>query len=108
MGEKEVILKKLERFGKEISQELKVDKLLFFGSRARGEAHQDSDIDLLIVSSSFQRVKSFKRAIKLYDYWDLDYPVDFLCLTPQEFTKKKKQIGTIRQAVKEGITIPAG
>ena len=107
MGKKENIIAQLQEFGKSVSKELTVDKLLFFGSQATGKARKDSDIDLLIVSSNFRRVKPFKRAVKLYDYWHLDYPVDFLCLTPEEFTKKKKLIGTIQQAVKEGIEIKA-
>lgn len=108
MGEKEIILKKLIEFGREISSEISVQTILFFGSRATGKAHRDSDIDLLIVSKDFGKMKPFRRAVQLYDYWNLDYPVDFLCLTPREFSKKKKQIGTIQQAVKEGILIKAG
>jgi predicted nucleotidyltransferase len=30
-----------------------VQQVILFGSHARGEAHEDSDIDLLIVSSDF-------------------------------------------------------
>ncbi len=108
MGKKEIIIKGLERFGKNISKEFKVDYFLFFGSQARGNPHKDSDIDLVIVSPTFQKQKFFKRAVKLYDYWDLDYPVDFLCLTPEEFEKKKKEVGIIQDAVREGIEIKTG
>lgn len=41
----------------------------------------------------------------MYDYWDLRYPVDFLCYTPEEFKKLSKQITTVREAVKEGVVI---
>ena len=41
----------------------------------------------------------------MYDYWNLDYPVDFLCYTPEEFEKKKKEISIVKEAVKEGIDI---
>lgn len=107
MGKNTTIIEGLIEFRKSLSKEIKVNQLLFFGSRATGKYKPDSDIDLLIVSNSFKNIKPFKRAIKLYDYWTLDYPVDFLCLTPQEFIKKKKQVGTIQQAVKEGIGIKA-
>ena len=108
MGKDTAIITKLKEFRRNISKEIKVDELLFFGSRATGKYKAESDIDLLIVSNNFKREKSFKRAVRLYDYWDLDYPVDFLCLTPGEFTKQKKMIGTVQQAVKEGIGIKAG
>lgn len=107
MGKKETIIKQLEQFEKNISKEFKVDHFLFFGSRARGKYHKDSDIDLVIVSPTFRKQKFFKRAVKLYDCWNLDYPVDFLCLTPEEFEIKRKQIGVIQEAVREGIEIKA-
>jgi hypothetical protein len=31
--------------------------------------------------------------------------MDILCYTPEEFEKKKKQIGIVRTAVEEGIEI---
>ena len=49
-------------------------------------------IDLVIVSPKFTKLNFFKRGAKMYDYWDLDYPVDFLCYTPKEFNKFKKQM----------------
>ena len=107
MGKDTAIIEGLIEFRKSVSKEIKVNQLLFFGSRATGKYKPDSDIDLLIVSNSFKNIKPFKRAIKLYDYWTLDYPVDFLCLTLKEFTRKRKQIGTIQQAIKEGIEIKA-
>ena len=41
----------------------------------------------------------------MYDYWSLKYPVDFLCYTPEEFNKLKKQITIVREAVENGIEI---
>ncbi len=105
MGKKESILKGLVRFKNDASKDIKIKQLLFFGSRAVGRPHRDSDIDLVIVSDNFKKIKPFKRAIKLYDYWNLDFPVDFLCLTPQEFEKKKREVGIIQEAVKKGIVI---
>jgi len=41
----------------------------------------------------------------MYDYWNLNYPVDFLCYSPEEFNKLKKQITIVRGAVENGIEI---
>ena len=41
----------------------------------------------------------------MYDYWNLNYPVDFLCYTPKEFNKLKNQITIVREAVRDGIEI---
>ena len=79
--------------------------MIFFGSRATGRFNKDSDIDLVIVSPKFKRLNFFKRGAKMYDYWNLNYPVDFLCYTPEEFNKLKKQITIVREATKKGVEI---
>ena len=79
--------------------------MFLFGSYATGKTRKWSDVDLVIVSPKFRKKKSYQRARRLYDYWDLKYPVDFLCYTPEEFNKLKKQITIVKQAVETGIEI---
>ncbi len=105
MGRRKTILENLKKFKGNLKKRIDVNRIIFFGSRASGRPHRDSDIDLLIVSKNFRDKKFRYRATGFYDYWDLDYPVDFLCYTPEEFNKLKKQITIVRQAVKEGIEI---
>ena len=83
----------------------KIEKLFFFGSRAYGKPHKYSDIDLIVVSKNFRGKGLLDRAPKLYMQWNMDYPVDFLCYTPKEFNKLKKQVTIVREAVREGIEI---
>ena len=82
-----------------------VSTMVLFGSRAWGKPHKDSDVDLLIVSPTFRKKRWIERGLHLYDHWNLDYPVDFLCYTPEEFERLKKGIILVHQAVKEGIEI---
>ena len=105
MDKRENLIKKLKIFRKNINKEIPISKILFFGSFAKGKPHKWSDIDLIIVSSKFRDKKTYKRARKLYDYWDLDHPVDFLCYTPEEFNRLKKQFTVVREAVRKGIEI---
>ncbi|MBI2522957.1 nucleotidyltransferase domain-containing protein [Candidatus Woesearchaeota archaeon] len=105
MDTKKDLIKKLKIFRESASKQVPINKMLFFGSYAKGKPHKWSDIDLIVVSSKFEKRKSFKRARKLYDYWDLDYPVDFLCYTPKEFNRLKKQFTAVREATKNGIEI---
>lgn len=105
MDKKKSIIKLLKKFKSTTNKELPIKKMYLFGSRAKGRAHRWSDIDLVIVSDKFRRLKFRKRATKMYDYWNIEYPVDFLCYTPQEFNKLKNQITIVREAVKEGIEI---
>ena len=105
MGRKDVIMEGLQAFKIGIDKDFPVKKMIFFGSRVRGEENEDSDIDLIIVSDEFKSLNFIKRAAKMYDCWDMDYPVDFLCFTPEEFEKKIKGVTIVSEAVKEGIEI---
>jgi len=106
MGKESDEIKKLLRnFKRRIKQKIILDRLILFGSRARGTAKENSDIDLIIVSKDFENQKSFRRPAKFYVDWDYDYDTDIICLTPNELEIKKKQIGIIKTAVKEGILI---
>jgi len=105
MGRKKHIIDSLEEFKKETEKSMPISKIIFFGSRATGKARKYSDVDMIVVSPEFGDMKFRERATRMYDYWNLDYPVDFLCYTPEEFEKKKTGIGIIHEAVKAGIEI---
>lgn len=105
MDKRKNLIKKLETFRNAVNNEIPIAKMLLFGSYAKGKSRKWSDVDLIVVSSKFRKKKSFQRARRLYDYWNLKYPVDFLCYTPEEFNKLKKQITIVREAVETGIEI---
>ena len=86
-------------------KDISLTKLILFGSRAEGKKGRDTDVDLLVVSDAFKKLDFFQRGAKMYDYWNLNYPVDFLCYTPEEFKKLKNQITIVREAVEHGIEI---
>ncbi|MFH1801287.1 MAG: nucleotidyltransferase domain-containing protein [archaeon] len=104
MGKEEYI-RILKKFKEKLKGKIKVEKMILFGSRAVGDNRKDSDIDLLIVSSSFNGKNFFDRVKKMYNYWDLDYAVDFLCYTPEEFEKLSKKISIVTEALKTGVEI---
>lgn len=105
MGNKGNILEKLKEFKEKLKRNFSVEKIIFFGSRAKGKPTKDSDVDLIIVSKKFNGKKFRERPIGFYDYWNLDYAVDFLCYTPEEFEQLKGQVSIVSQAIKEGIEI---
>lgn len=105
MDSEKVILKKLKLFKDKLKRNFNVSKIILFGSRAMGNFHEDSDVDLIVVSEDFKGKKFRYRSIGFYDYWDLGYPVDFLCYTPEEFEKFKGQVTIVREAVENGIEI---
>lgn len=105
MDRKKALIKELKEFARALSRDYRIKKMVLFGSQAAGKIKKNSDVDLLIVSESFNEKRRLERAPPLYLRWDLDYPVDFICLTPQEFERKKKHIGIVQEAMREGIEI---
>lgn len=79
--------------------------VLVFGSRARGEALAESDLDLLVVSEHFRGIPFLERASTLLADLDLRFPVDVLCYTPEEFARKRRELGIVSLAVEEGIAL---
>lgn len=105
MDRKTIIKRKLKDFKDLVNKDFPVSKMYLFGSMATGKPHRNSDIDLIIVSPKFRKLNFFKRGASMYNYWNLRYPVDFLCYTPEEFNKLKGQITIVREAVRDGIVI---
>lgn len=105
MGGREYIINNIKKFAEKVNKEFKIERIIFFGSRTRNRYSKDSDIDLIIVSNNFVGLDFFERVSKMYNYWDLDYAVDFLCYTQKEFDNLKKKISIIGNAIKEGIKI---
>jgi predicted nucleotidyltransferase len=79
--------------------------VLVFGSRARGEALAESDLDLLVVSDRFAGVGFLDRAWRLLADLDLPFGADILCYTPAEFARKRREHGIVSRAVEEGVTL---
>ena len=105
MDKKSEIIKKIEKFREDASKEIPIEKVIFFGSRAKGTFKRNSDYDFILVSKDFKGEKFTDRISKIYPYWKYNESIEPLCYTPQEFNKLKNQITIVREAVKEGIEI---
>lgn len=99
------IKRALKRYLKKVKKHFRIDKSILFGSRARGDYFLDSDVDLILVSPDFKNIDFRKRIEQLLEWWDERIDLEVLGYTPEEFEKKKKQIGIVQQAVKEGVEI---
>jgi predicted nucleotidyltransferase len=59
------------------------ERIILFGSRARGTAHADSDFDLLVIKESDK--PRYQRSIPLYSILaDLPAEVEVVVYTPEE------------------------
>lgn len=88
-----------------IQKKFSPKQIILFGSRARGDYLPMSDVDLIVVSEKFRHVNFHDRMVLAYGPWNKPVDLEIFCYTPEEFEKKKKEIGIVREAVKEGIAI---
>lgn len=84
---------------KRLVKEFNPKRLFLFGSRARGDAHESSDYDILLVISSTV-TPCYRLAQKAHRYVlnGIPAPVDVMIITENQFEAKKKIIGTIPEA----------
>jgi len=99
----EDLLEKIKRFARMLKDKLPVKEVYLFGSFAKDEIHEGSDIDLLIIGNFHERL--FERIGKILDLTDL--PVAPLVYTEKEFeTLEKSQNPFITEILKTAIKIP--
>ncbi|HSV99741.1 MAG TPA: nucleotidyltransferase domain-containing protein [Sedimentisphaerales bacterium] len=97
---------RIEDFARRVREKYRITQAIFFGSRVRGDYLADSDFDIVLVSPDFQGVFFSQRSALMYDFWR-HWPLEIepLCYTPEEFEAKKRQIGIVSEAVKEGVIL---
>ena len=77
-------------------------QVILFGSHARGDAHADSDVDLLVV---FPEVENNRRMrVDIRDVLsDLPVSKDIIVTTPDEIRRSEHRLGSIlRPAIRDG------
>jgi len=83
-----------------------VREALLYGSWARGDQREWSDVDLILISPRFGGSRFIDRLPSLYHHWDIlnPYP-ELLAYTPEEFEEARKGLGIERVASETGIRI---
>ncbi len=98
------------RVAEAIRREFPDAKIILFGSRARGTALRDSDVDLIVVSARFHGMHFTDRASRvLKAIRDSGVrpgvDVETLCYTPEEFERKRHEMGIVAEALSHGIEL---
>ena len=99
--------KQLRKIGKRIKQEYGAERVILFGSHAKGGATADSDVDLLVVAPTkerfFERMASVRRVIR--DIRD-GLPVSPIVLTPGELEKRRAGGDPfVREILQTGVSL---
>jgi predicted nucleotidyltransferase len=96
---------KIDEIVRRVVSQFHPEKIVLFGSHAKGTARPDSDVDLLVIMpvSGSKREKQIEIGVALHD---IRIPMDIIVTTPEEVERRKNLVGTvIRPALREGEII---
>ena len=95
----------IEAIARTIAREFDPVKVILFGSRARGEARPESDVDLLVVLDETANKRADAIAIQR-SVRQFPWAKDIVVTTPQEIRRRGHLAGTVlRPALREGRTL---
>jgi len=81
------------------------EQVILFGSRARGDAHRDSDFDLLIIKDGTYHKRELASLVHRH-FRGVPASVDLVFVTPEEAARARNQFWTVvHPAMKEGIVV---
>jgi len=85
--------------------EANAERVILFGSHARGEADEKSDVDFLIIAES--NLPRFKRSRNLYKLFrPYPFSMDLLVYTPGEIEEaKKSSLSFVSTVLREGKSL---
>ena len=102
IDESKRLIDRIKSFAQQLKSTLPVHKVYLFGSFARAEIHEGSDIDLLIIGNFDERI--FERIGKVLDLTDL--PIQPLVYTEEEFDMLQESGSPlVEEILKSGIRI---
>jgi predicted nucleotidyltransferase len=89
---------------KRLAEQFHPDRIILFGSYARGTADEHSDVDFLVITEQAMRENRLRMMTDMdRALGGLGIAKDIVVLTPEEFEEDKDIPGTIaRYAAKEG------
>ena len=99
------VIRRLQALKRRLQRRIRVDRMILFGSRARGDWLLTSDADVMIVSPDFPGRRFVDRSAEILRHWRGRVDLEAFCYTPAEIAERRHEIGIIAQALKEGRRI---
>jgi predicted nucleotidyltransferase len=97
----------IDRLVRRIVEVAQPDRIVLFGSAARGEMGPDSDLDVLVVKSGVAHRRRLAQDIYM-NLSGVGVGVDLIVLTPEDIEQQRNSVGSIvGPALEEGLVIYA-
>ena len=89
--------------------EVEVDRIILFGSRARGDAREDSDWDIMVVIKGdihWRILLKLQSRVRVRLYKALGREVDLLVVDRERFAERRDLWGSLEyEAAREGVLV---
>ncbi len=95
----------IEQVAVRMAEAANAESVILFGSHARGEADESSDVDLMIIAES--DLPRFKRSRELYKLLrPHPFAMDLIVYTPEEIERgKRSPVSFVSTVLREGKTL---
>src|SRR5215468_10165042 len=77
---KDVPMRVIRRFARQVAERFHPDKIILFGSYAYGTPHEDSDVDILVIMPCRNQID---QACRIDNALDPPFPLDLIVRTPK-------------------------
>ena len=102
-----VVAKQIQAYAASLARTFHPERIVLFGSRARGAHAPDSDVDLLVVMR--HRKRNVEQALEIDRCIHRTFPLDLIVRKPSEIRQRLAQNDVFLSAIfREGKTLYAG
>jgi predicted nucleotidyltransferase len=100
--DKRLIIDIVAKYADTVNKEIKVDKIILYGSYSKGNPHKDSDIDVAVISPDFTGDKIEDRLRLMKCRWNIDLRIEPMPFKPEDFVPDDP---FVREIIETGIEV---
>ena len=96
------IMNIIKKYIEEVSKKYKIETIILFGSYAKGNNNEDSDIDIAIISSEFDDIYDDMAKLMLLT-WNIDARIEPHPIKLEDFRENSNPF--VQEVIKTGIKV---
>ena len=101
--------REIKKWCERVAREFRPEKIVLFGSYARGTPTEDSDVDVLVVMPLARGQRDVRQAAAIRDRVRAAFPMDVIVRSPQQIARRLAQgDGFIADVLRHGRVMYEG